>query len=160
MDWTLIPDWIVAAATAISVIVAVSIYWKQTKVSVFLEYTKRYQEIMAAKPLAKWRLKTNESYGIPKNPKKYACLQVALLNYLNLCSEEFGLKNKKWLNKGTWETWQEEMIRTLRTPLLVDEWKKNLRCEFDSYREFQNFVDDIQKAKCPWTNNRIGIKHR
>jgi hypothetical protein len=54
------------------------------------------------------------------------------VRYLNLCSEEYYLYKQKWLHKKLWGIWEKELIRTLRSPLFVREWKK-LADEFDAY---------------------------
>jgi hypothetical protein len=143
MDLALITNWAIAAVTAAGVIIAVVTYRRQTKVTVFLEYTKRYQKVMAAESLGKWRLQVNEPYEVPADVKEHERLLLALLAYLNLCAEEFSLWKKHWLSKGTWSTWEDEMKRILRTPLFRQEWPY-LQKEFDSYEKFQWYVSDIQ----------------
>jgi hypothetical protein len=143
MDVGLIANWVIAAVTAAGVIIAVVTYRRQTKVTVFLEYTKRYREVMAAESLGKWRLQVNEPYDVPADAEELERLRLALLGYLNLCAEEFSLWKKRWLSKGTWSTWEVEMKRILRTPWFRQDWLF-LRKEFDSYEEFQKYVRDIQ----------------
>jgi hypothetical protein len=80
-----------------------------------------------------------------KPPPRSKALSLSVLRYLNLCSEEYYLRQKGWLYKETWEIWERELIRTLQTPLFQREWQ-SLAGEFESYPEFKQYVSNIQKA--------------
>jgi hypothetical protein len=84
-------------------------------------------------------------YELPPDPdaKEHEKLRIAVLDYFNLCAEEYCLKNKKWLDKEVWNIWKDEMERALRTPLFRDEWK-SLKDEFKNYGIFRAYVDGIQ----------------
>jgi hypothetical protein len=111
-------------------------YNRQMNAQVFLQYAKRFDEIMNSFP-------KNARLGIFDTekalPKPNAELTICVLRYLNLCSEEFYLCENKYLSKGVWDIWADEMVRTLRTRLFRREWAKLIN-EFDSYPKFQSFV--------------------
>ena len=69
----------------------------------------------------------------------------AVLEYLNLSSEEFYLWKRGYLSSEIWQIWESELIRTLRSPMLGREWAK-LRPEFQSYPEFSMFVEAQRNA--------------
>ncbi|GAB6390730.1 MAG: hypothetical protein MdMp014T_0103 [Treponematales bacterium] len=94
---------------------------------------------MSAKALRPWRLKTKE----PVDIKKSEALQIAALDYLNLCSEEFDSLRKGCLLKGIWKNWEGEIKRTLRTPLFIKAWE-TLRREFEQYEKFTEYVNKVQ----------------
>jgi hypothetical protein len=146
MDWGLIANWAIFVVTAVGVVVALYTYDKSRKTSIFLAYTERYHEIMSAELLAKWRLKMDAPYEPPLDAKEHEKLRIAALEYFNLCAEEYCLKNKNWLDKAVWNIWDDEMERTLGTPLFRDEWK-SLKDEFKSYKEFQDYIDGIHKRQ-------------
>ena len=123
--------------TFIGLLIGIRTYRRQTNAQVFLEYTKRYENIMESFPTnalpARLALE-----GTP--PPQSTELSLALLRYLNLSSEEFYLQSKGYLAKEIWLIWEGELTRTLRSPLMRREWKE-LRSEFDSYPEFLTYVD-------------------
>jgi hypothetical protein len=84
----------------------------------FLEFTKRFEEVMQSFPKNTWPSRLNIE---GKPPQKSKALSLSVLRYLNLCSEEYYLCQKGWLYKKTWEIWERELIRTLRTPLFLRE---------------------------------------
>jgi hypothetical protein len=78
-------------------------------------------------------------------PEKSDELSLAVLRYLNLCSEEFYLCKQKYLSNHVWGIWEAELKRTLSSPLFVREWE-GLREEFRSYPEFLAYVEQAQRG--------------
>lgn len=124
------------------VIWGVKSYRDQMNAQLFLEFTKRFEEVMQSFPKNVWSSRLDIE---GKPPAKSKALSLSVLRYLNLCSEEYYLRQKGWLYKETWEIWERELIRTLQTPLFYREWK-TLSKEFESYPEFKEYVDNAQKA--------------
>ena len=71
-----------------------------------------------------------------------------MLRYLNLCSEEFHLKQDEYLSPEVWRLWQGEMESTLRKPLYISGWSE-LRAQFESYTPFLNYVESVQGSGGP-----------
>jgi hypothetical protein len=117
-------------------------YRDQMNAQLFLEFTKRFEEVMQSFPRNTWPSRLNIE---GKPPPKSKALSLSVLRYLNLCSEEYYLRQKGWLSKETWEIWDRELIRTLQTPFFIREWKI-LASEFESYPKFKEYVDKIQNA--------------
>jgi hypothetical protein len=143
-----LPEVITALATLIGVIIALRTYLWQTKVEVFQKYTEQYRKVMSDKTLAKWRLNMDKPYqevldSLKDQETDYENLRLALLNYLNLCSEEFSLYKKGWLKGGIWKMWKDDLERTLRTPLLRKEWE-TLKDEFKTCKKFIKYVRNVQ----------------
>jgi hypothetical protein len=111
-------------------------YNKQMNAQVFLQYAKRYDEIMNSFPKNATLARINSGKALPRPSGE---LTICVLRYLNLCSEEFHLYDTKYLSKKVWDIWADEIVRTLRTPLFRREWTK-LFNEFDAYPKFQAFV--------------------
>jgi hypothetical protein len=105
---------------------------------VFLQYTQRYEEIMKSFPKNGWAARINSDEALPELSDE---ITICALRYLNLCSEEYYLRQDRYLSKKVWGIWEKELIRTLRTPMFRREWVK-LRDEFDAYPEFQAFVGE------------------
>jgi hypothetical protein len=98
-------------------------YKLQANAQIFMEYTRRYEQIMAAFP---------------------GGARSARLD-LNLCSEEFYLCKEGLLSPKVWRIWECELRRTLASPLVRREWR-SLRREFRSYPEFHDYVDSAQST--------------
>lgn len=131
-------------ATVASVLVAV---WailssakdshKQSQLNTFITYAQRYEQIMNEFPEYKSRFDLNI---LPPDTEQ---VRLAALKYFNLTSEEFYLCKKKYIDSTVWEIWEAEIIRTLKSPLMIREWGK-LKEEFKSYPEFSRFIERVQ----------------
>lgn len=75
-----------ALAAAAGVYVAMLTFKRQANVSVFMEYTRRYDEVMSNPLLRAHRLE--EVDHLPETSDE---LRLALQRYLNLCAEEYCL---------------------------------------------------------------------
>ena len=138
---------VVQIATVVSIVIGivaffygVKVYAKQMNAQVFLEYTRRYEDIMKSFPKAAWGARLDSEVALPDPSDE---LSTCVLRYLNLCSEEYYLFRGKYLSKAVWGIWEREIARTLRVPLLRREWLRLCK-EFDAYPEFQSYVNSKQ----------------
>lgn len=122
------------------VIWGVTSYTRQMTAQVFLEYTKRYDEIMQSFPPDAWVARPNIESVLPNASPE---LSISVLRYLNLCSEEYYLCQRGYLSKEIWGIWEAELKRTLRTPLFRREWQE-LCGEFEAYPAFRSYVEAAQ----------------
>lgn len=143
---------LLAVFTAASLIIAVFVYYRQCNAQVFLEYTKRYSEIMNRFPPK--ALKARLSL-LATPPERSDELSLAILRYLNLCAEEFYLCQQKYLSSHVWGIWEAELKRTLSSQLFIREWK-GLREEFRSYPDFLEYVERVQ-SECVATSSSLAL---
>jgi hypothetical protein len=129
-----------ALAAVVMIAVAVRTYRRQTNAQIFLEYTARYERVMESFPGDGRRARLDLQGPAPNCSEE---LTLAVLRYLNLCSEEFYLCRRGYLARDVWTIWEDELKRTLRSPLVRREWKQ-LRGEFESYPAFVEYVDAAQ----------------
>jgi hypothetical protein len=131
---------IAALSAAGAIILGYVQYRRQVNVQVFLEYTARYEKIMQAfTDITEGRRSFEEPL-----PKRSHQLTIAVLTYLNLCSEEFYLWKEGLLSKKVWRIWEAELRRTLRSPLVQREWP-DLKGEFQSYPAFSEYLETHQR---------------
>ncbi len=113
---------------------------KAAQTFLFMKYTERYEQIMASYPENAVGARLDLS-GEP--PEASIPLTLAVLKYLNLCSEEFYLWKSGLVEDAVWKIWEEELKRTISSPLYRREWQM-LRKEFESYPDFLTYVNRIQ----------------
>jgi hypothetical protein len=129
---------LLAAAIAVAGLVwAVHSYRKQMNAQLFLAFVTRYEVIMQSFPAAALESRL-QLLGPP--PPESEGLSLAILRYLNLCSEELYLHANGYLADDIWRIWEAELRRTLCSPLLRREWPR-LRAEFESYPAFLDYVE-------------------
>ena len=66
-----------------------------------------------------------------------------MLRYLNLCSEEGYLHDRRDLAKDIWNIRRYELSSSLASPLIRQEWAE-VRSNYDSFPECEQFVDAAQ----------------
>jgi hypothetical protein len=140
--WVLqLADLSAAIATAAALVLAYITYKGSTSAQVFMEYTRRYGEVLASFPDGELAARAAfDHHPPPPSP----ALTTAVLRYLNLCSEEFYMHQRGMLADRVWHIWEGEIRRKLATPLLVREWSA-LEDEFVTFPEFRAFVAEAQR---------------
>jgi hypothetical protein len=140
------PEIIAQIGTIISIIIGiiafvwgVRSYNQQMNTQVFLTYTQRFDQIMDSFPKDAWVMRLD----LDRLPDSSPELSRSVLKYLNLCAEEYYLLQKKLLAKDVWQIWEDELKRTLQSPLFKREWKE-LAKEFEAYPEFRQYLENIQ----------------
>jgi len=122
---------------------------KQWNLNAFTHYTEKFERIMSSFPENGYMYRLDSTKSIRSNDE----VRLAVLRYLNLTSEEYYLRKDGYISDEVWNIWEPEIIRTLQTPLLIQEWQ-NLKNEFMSYPRFQEFVDKTQAATNLFTMRR------
>ena len=77
------------------------IYKKQNNIQIFFEYTKRYENIMDSFPGETRFYRLNSDKNLPQESTE---LKIAVLKYINLCSEEYYLRETGLLSKKVWSS--------------------------------------------------------
>lgn len=135
---------LIRLGTLISVMVGVATlivgayrFKRQLNVQVFIEYTKRFDQVLSSFPAGAWCARTSSEADLPEESSE---LTMACLRYLNLCAEELYLRRRRYLKDRVWRIWEAELARTLSSRLFVREWR-SLRAQFATYPEFQHWVE-------------------
>ena len=131
---------IASLAGIAGLIATIVIYKRQMTAMMFLEYTKRYEEIVDSFPANAWAYRLNSAEDLPVTSPE---LTKSILKYLNICCEEYTLSQKGYLAKDIWSMWEGIVKRVLRSPLFRREWP-TLAVEFESYPEFSKYVEAVQ----------------
>ena len=108
---------------------------KQSRMSLFAEYTRRYQDIMVRMPASvysgQFDTKITEVVGFMRL-------------YFDLCSEEYWLNEEKMLPERTWGIWVERMQTTMNQKPFKEAWKY-LSGHYDE-KFYRFFSKEIVKA--------------
>jgi hypothetical protein len=126
--------------TALGLLLGIRHFRTQMNAQTFLTYTERYEKIFAELPpdARAGRFDEPASLGAFE-----PVVQQAFLRYFNLCSEEFYLWKRGYLDRKIWDIWQAEIRRTARSPLGRRMWTQ-ARPEFVSYPEFLEWMEQDQ----------------
>lgn len=131
-------DVVAGIATAAGVAYAAITYRRQAQLQTFIEYTRRFHEVMSDFP-AEYRVDW-KTIQFPANDVRVAGACIA---YLNLCAEEFEMHRSGLVGQRVWNIWRREIEASLCSPLLRTGWKE-LRGEYASAPEFLAWVEAQQ----------------
>ncbi len=152
---------VVKSLTFVSIVIAAFSLWQSSKYNrrqwnfnAFTHYTKRYDDIMGEFPDQGYTLRFDLDHQILNNE-----VRIAVLKYLNMTSEEYYLWCNNYLDDKVWKIWMPEIKRTLQTPLFQREWQ-TLKGEFRSYKEFSDFVEQVQSEVVLFDQSKQVRRHR
>jgi len=130
---------------AIAILVSLSGIRSQLWLTTFAEYTRRYSEIMEGLPFEARRPGGNFNlHALPAGERDHV-LSV-MRRYLNLCSEELYLRQRRQIDRATWEIWRTGMRDTRRLPCFAGVWPV-LRSEYDYFPRFVSFVESLMAGE-------------
>jgi hypothetical protein len=139
MDWVAIVSLIAAVSSAAAAVFGVAhaarTFRRNAELQAFLVLTDRYESIMNELPPS-----ARASFDWPDDVDPDMAIR---MRYLNLCSEEYYLKERELLSERVWGIWEREMCFTLSAPPYVSAWEACSE-HFASYPEFSAFVSDAQ----------------
>jgi hypothetical protein len=133
-------------AGVLTLITTIITYRRKMNAQVFMKYTERYERILGQFPDEARDARFDAKILPPQSSK----LRLCVLQYLNLCSEEFYLMKNGYLDKGLWRIWEGDLTRIIRSPLLQREWR-SLRPEFEAHHDFLEYVESVQ-VECKTAN--------
>ena len=137
MDWiSLVLATLSAAFVAAGFVWSVVVFKRQMNAQLFLEFTRRYEAV--SRSIVDASGDVVDLQDVP--PETSRALTAGICQLLNLYSEEFYLYRRRYLDRKIWTIWEDEIRSSLSAPLMRREWPA-LRAKFDSFPEFQSFVD-------------------
>jgi len=124
------------------VVVMVQTYKGQMNAQLFCDLNQRYDDIVKDFPREAWQSRFDlDSAIVPESVELTLCA----MRYLNLSSEEFYLYRNRYIRRNVWVIWEDEILRTLRSPLFRREWK-TLSKEFRAFPAFFEYVEKAQSS--------------
>ena len=123
----------------VAIITFVVDFRKQRKISqltLFADYTKRYQEILLHLPE-----NLTDDTVLTDEQKRY------LRAYFDLCSEEYFLHTKKHLDGKVWEEWKVGMKVAFSKQVIVNYWRAKAKSPYEDFNKFveSDLIADVYK---------------
>lgn len=107
--------------------------YKQTRLSSFAEYTKRYQDILLSLPSTYF----TDSFSVDRlSDEQREDISKRIRVYFDLCSEEYFLHREGYIPAAVWNEWEQGILSNLGLKHVQSEWTDaSLRAEI--YGEFK-----------------------
>jgi hypothetical protein len=138
------------------------------QLKVFLEYTRRFEEISALLPTFQ---RLNETTGITNTKKDGSSdtgdpdlMDKFMLRYLNISSEEWYLHEKNLITEEVWAMWRHYIVTTLTgSEKFSDFWwnkcRKNFLKSDGTPTTFVTFVDETVPEQDKVTKSKYAHGH-
>ena len=127
----------------ISILVKISSHRRQINASLFIEYAKRYDDIIISFPKDVW---TRRFEGGDRIPEESDEITINTFRFLHFLAGAYYFHKKGYFEKDAWQYWESGIIKILRSPLFRREWRRFSNENLLS-PEFRAYVEAIQDSR-------------
>jgi hypothetical protein len=142
---SLIGSMVIAIGTIAAAVITARRYLSIYQTHVAMEFFRRYAEISQRMP-DRLRLSklSSAALALPAtiDNQEMALIARSMIEYGNLCCEEFALQAQGRIPTEIWETWKEGIAENFETAVWRDAWKL-VAVEYRSYETFSAFMDRL-----------------
>lgn len=108
----------------------------------FVEYTKRYQDILSQLPST---IGSSDFVLSCLKPSELEQVMRCMRSYFDLCYEEWHLNKRKIIPTGSWDDWHDGMGKTAKKPAFRQAWLRlNNERDTEFGPEFTKFYTKLQ----------------
>ena len=140
---------VIAVGTITAALLTARRYLQLYQTHVSMDFFRRYAEISQRMPdrLRLSKVKDPKVMLPPViSPDEWHSIARSMIEYLNLCSEEFALHSQGRIPEEIWDTWTDGIKENFETEIWRDAWRL-VAVEYVSYRKFYAFMEKlIQEA--------------
>jgi hypothetical protein len=116
---------------------------RQLNAQMFIEISRRFQDLLRMFPTEAWLANRNPSAPLPLPSQE---ITDCTLYCIQLIADVYQLQQGRYISKRLWSAWEREIRRTLEGPVFQREWK-TVAVEFSHDGNFQRYVDTLMRAK-------------
>jgi hypothetical protein len=113
---------------------------RQLYVATFLEFTGRYDSIFVALSEANSQAKAQTHADPAGDGRRAHEAETARLRYFNLCSEEYFLFTRKFIDRKTWRYWRSGIVRRMSETETRELWA-NVQGQYN-----KEFVEEMDRV--------------
>ena len=108
---------------------------------VALEFFRRYADISKAMP-DRLRFAKYEANTSPVSDEEWRQITRSMIEYGNLCSEEFALWEQGRIPTDIWQVWKDAIRENFETEIWRATWAEVSR-EYESFKPFMSFMKKL-----------------
>ena len=145
---------------SVGVGVALETQRRQLNAQMFIEFSRRFEELMRLFPTEAWLANRNPSRPLPPPSKE---LIECTLYCIQFIEDIYLLHKSGYIPKKLWIIWDGEIKRTLTGPLFQREWE-GVAAEFSHNRDFLQYIETLMNSKrvssCEISTHATGSSNR
>jgi hypothetical protein len=116
---------------------------RQLNAQMFIEISRRFQEVLRMFPTEAWLANRNPFATLPPPSQE---ITDCTLYCIQLIADVYHLRQGRYISRRLWSAWEREIKHTLEGPVFQREWKK-VAVEFSHNGNFQRYIDTLMRAK-------------
>jgi hypothetical protein len=109
---------------------------RQLNAQMFIEFSKRFEELLRLFPTEAWLANRRHNQKLPPPSKE---ITECTLYCLQFVADVYHLHRAGYISDRLWKLWEREIKRTLKGPLFVREWS-GVSAEFSHDKEFLDYM--------------------
>jgi hypothetical protein len=115
---------------------------RQLNAQMFIEISRRFQDVLRMFPTEAWLANRNPSAPLPPPSQETTD---CTLYCIQLIADVYHLRQARYISKGLWSAWEREIKHTLEGPVFQREWKV-VAVEFSHNAHFRRYVDTLMQT--------------
>jgi hypothetical protein len=109
---------------------------RQLNAQMFIEFSRRFEELLRLFPTEAWLANRRLDQEIPPPSKE---ITECTLYCLQFVADVYHLHKAGYISNRLWRLWEREVKRTLKGPLFVREWN-TVAAEFSHDKDFLDYM--------------------
>ena len=109
---------------------------RQLNAQMFIEFSKRFEELLRLFPTEAWLANRRPGQKLPPPSKE---ITECTLYCIQFVADVYHLHRAGYISNRLWRLWEREIKRTLKGPLFVREWS-TVAVEFSHDKDFLDYM--------------------
>jgi hypothetical protein len=109
---------------------------RQLNAQMFIEFSKRFEELLKLFPTEAWLANRRHDRELPPSSKE---ITECTLYCIQFVADVYHLHKAGYISRRLWRLWEREITRTLKGPVFVREWN-SVAAEFSHDRDFLDYM--------------------
>jgi hypothetical protein len=118
---------------------------RQLNAQMFIEISRRFQELLRMFPTDAWLANRKPAAPLPPPSRE---ITDCTLYCIQLVADVYHLKQGGYISQRLWSAWEREIRHILEGPVFRREWE-TIAVEFSHNDKFQKYIDKLIRAKTP-----------
>ena len=111
---------------------------RQLNAQMFIEFSKRFEELLRLFPTEAWLANRRPNQELPPCSRE---ITECTLYCIQFVADVYHLHKAGYISKPLWRLWEREIRRTVKGPLFVREWSA-VAAEFSHDKDFMDYLSE------------------
>jgi hypothetical protein len=116
---------------------------RQLNAQMFIEFSKRFEDLLRLFPTEAWLANRNPGQPLPPSSPELRDCTLYCIQFINDC---YYLHKNRFISTRLWRLWEREITRTLSGPLFEREWE-SVKAEFAHDPQFSHYISYLTQRR-------------